>query len=192
MNSIQDEENPRSDRGFDAVKEEIDVLNKLQEQSKDIMENLESICSENGRICENMMAALESPSVRNEQHLERIRQMDAAVRNADVCSIAVFDLACKICVVQEWLEALTNCTFEIYFLFHLQIGTDQSKIAQDAFFGAANDDVDLAAPMESEIGSSKVALGLKLRGGCSSKDIGLLRTGDIAYSGMSFSLRPRR
>ncbi len=89
LSTIKGEVDPSSDRGFEAVKDEIAVLNKLQEQTNSIMENLENLCSENGRIFENMMAALESPSVRNEQHMERIRQMDAISMQDDVCYIKI-------------------------------------------------------------------------------------------------------
>jgi hypothetical protein len=102
LSTFQDEANPLSDRGFDAVKEEFNALNKFQEQSNHIMESLESICSENGRICENMMAALDAPSVRDEQHLERIRQMEATVMNEDVCSIEVFFLVASFVLLSKW------------------------------------------------------------------------------------------
>ncbi len=85
--TLQDEANPLSDKSFDAVKDEIAALNKIQDQTNCIMESLENICSENGKIFDNMMATLESPSVRNEQHLERIRQMEAISMQEDVCSI---------------------------------------------------------------------------------------------------------
>ncbi len=64
------------------------------------MESLESKCSENGRICENMMAVLDASSVRDEQHLERIRQMEATVMNEDLCSIDVFSRF-QFCVAEQ-------------------------------------------------------------------------------------------
>ncbi len=66
----------------------------------------------------------------------------------------------------------------------LQIGTDPFKLSQDAFIDSTINHVD-PAPMESEIGSSKVStsMGLKLSEGYCNKDICLLRTGDISNSG---------
>jgi hypothetical protein len=186
LRTLQDEANPLSDRGFDAVKDEIEALNKFQEQTSNIMENLENICSENGRICDNMLSALESPSVRDEQHLERIRQMEAVLMKTDVWSFDFFS-----CIfASDSQQALGTTERRDLFLCSLQIGTDQAKASQDMFFDAATNDVDLAAssaPMESEIGSSKVAMGLNLRGGCGSRDTRQLQTGDILFSGVSFS-----
>jgi len=67
---------PFSDPSFDNVRDEIQKLEKIKEQTARIMEEIENISAENAGICENMMAALETPSLRDEQHLARTQLME--------------------------------------------------------------------------------------------------------------------
>ena len=103
---------PFADSSFDYVKDEITKLDQIQEHASRIMNEIQNLSSENSRICENMMSALETAKLRGEQDLTRRKQMEAfGLRfHVRIDDLLVFSFSYLFLLFNFWSRTLLKLT----------------------------------------------------------------------------------